>query len=124
MFSNDAMKNMSLIVYPERLKAREGYLLGINLTEFVVVVLDVIEFAAVHTDIKKINDLLGLPVFKDLVRRLIYVATLTQSEIKVLGCVRCSENPDSVSESVQKISQFDIWLNLEYQESEDRLFFR
>lgn len=85
MFSNEGMKNLSLVLYPERLKTREGYLLGINLTEFVVVVLDVIEFNPGHMDIKMIKKLLDHYSFKNVVSRLVNVVRLTIERDKSAG---------------------------------------
>ncbi len=73
MFTAEKFTNCSLVVYPERLKTTEGVLLGINLTEFVVVVLDVIETSSSESTIEDVKRCIDFSPFKNLATKLIKV---------------------------------------------------
>jgi len=85
MFSTERLANCSLIVFPERLKTKEGYLLGINLTEFVVVVLDVIDPDLESVNARDLKRLTDFPGFKEVVGQLITVEYVDQDRNKGSG---------------------------------------
>lgn len=68
-----ALKNTSLVVFPEKLKNREGYLLGINVSEFVLVILDVIDLRSGQVDLEETREYLELQQFRDLTEKLVQV---------------------------------------------------
>jgi hypothetical protein len=71
---------------PENQKAKEGFLLGINLTEFIVVVLEIVDLGSPELTVADLKAYVDLPAFKTTVKHLINVRSMAeQSEIKVLG---------------------------------------
>lgn len=68
-----ALKNTSLVVFPEKLKSREGYLLGINVSEFVLVILDVIDLRSTSTTLEQTREYLELQPFRNLTEKLVQV---------------------------------------------------
>jgi hypothetical protein len=73
MFSKDQQHNCSLIFFPENQKTKEGYLLGINLTEFIVVVIEIVDLASSELTIADLKAYVDLPSFKATVKHLINV---------------------------------------------------
>lgn len=73
MFTKDQQHNSSLIFFPEDQKAKEGFLLGINLTEFIVVVLDIVDLASSNMTIAELKSYVDLPAFKTTVKHLVNV---------------------------------------------------
>jgi hypothetical protein len=64
--------NSSLVLYPENLRTEEGFILGVNLTEFVVVVLDILPFKPSNS-VSKLRYLLDQRGIKETVSSLVNV---------------------------------------------------
>jgi hypothetical protein len=64
--------NTSLVVYPDSLRMEEGFILGVNLTEFVVVVLDILPFSAANS-VSKLRYLLDQTALKETMTSLVNV---------------------------------------------------
>lgn len=85
MFFNEKTNNCSLIFFPESQKGKEGFLLGINLTEFIVVVLEIAEVSSQEKEIVQLKSYVDLPAFKKVVRDLVNVNSSSQERNKSFG---------------------------------------
>jgi hypothetical protein len=72
----DQQHNCSLIFFPENQKTKEGFLLGINLTEFIVVVLEIVDLTSSNMTIADLKTYVDLPAFKTTVKHLINVRSM------------------------------------------------
>jgi hypothetical protein len=73
MFPKEQQHNCSLIFFPENQKAKEGFLLGINLTEFIVVVLEIVDLGSPELTVADLKAYVDLPAFRTTVKHLINV---------------------------------------------------
>lgn len=76
MLFKEEQQNCSLIFFPESHKGKTGFLLGINLTEFIVVVLDIVEVMSHEKSISELKSYVDLPAFKSIVRRFVHVTNI------------------------------------------------
>lgn len=76
MLFKEDHQNCSLIFFPESQKDKTGFLLGVNLTEFIVVVLDIVEVMSHEKSISELKSYVDLPAFKKVVKRFVNVAKL------------------------------------------------
>lgn len=96
----------AFIFFPQGCIEKEGLLLGVNITEFEIVVLDIID-DKLFTD-AKLKDLLLMPNLNYLNNKVL------ENDLKVLGRLSSTDNNnlDYSDDLIEKKYFADIWVNL------------
>ena len=104
----------AFIFFPEGCLNKEGRLLGVNVSEFLVVVLDVIS----GDNYKQLNQSQDMPNITFMNKKLI------QSDLKFLGVISTESNKLKYDNEEIDKNSFDIWITLEISSKKNKQIFR